>query len=86
MKAKRTTIEHNDLTAQTEDRAEYAVQREINATATAEVEDVIIARALEILARRMRSTGVLMDAPRLSVTGSACGWAESRMRSSAASG
>ena len=62
MKTK-NAIEHNDLTAQTEDRAEYAVQREINATATAEVEDVIIARALEILARRMRSTGVLMDAP-----------------------
>ena len=65
MKAKRTTIEHNDMNAQTEDRAEYAVQREINATATAEVEDVIIARALEILALRMRSTGVLMDAPQV---------------------
>ena len=65
MKAKRTTIEHNDLTAQTEDRAQYAVQREINATATAEVEDVIIARALEILGRRMRSAGALMDAPQV---------------------
>ena len=65
MKAKRTTIEHNDLTAQTEDRAQYAIQREINATAAAEVEDVIIARALEILARRMRRAGALMDAPQV---------------------
>ena len=56
-------IEHNDLTAQTEERAEYAVQREINATAVAAVEDEIIARALEILGRRMRSAGALMDAP-----------------------
>ena len=57
-------IEHNDLTAQTEERAEYAVQRVLNATAAAAaVEDAVIARALEILARRMRSTGVLMDAP-----------------------
>ena len=61
-----STIEHNDLTAQTEERAEYAVQREINATAAAAaVEDAVIARALEILARRMRSTGVLMDAPQV---------------------
>lgn len=55
------TTEHNDFTAQTEDRATYAVEREIN-TAAAD-EDEIIARALEILARRMRSTGNLMDSP-----------------------
>lgn len=58
-----TTIDHNDLTAQTEDRAQYEVQREINATATAAVEDEIIARALEILERRMRSSGALLDSP-----------------------
>ena len=56
-------IEHNDLTAQTEERAEYAVQREFNATTASD--DEIIAKALEILARRMRSTGVLMDSPKV---------------------
>lgn len=56
-----TTIDHNDLTVETEDRAQYEVQREINATAA--VEDEIIARALEILGRRMRNSGVLMDSP-----------------------
>ena len=59
-------IEHNDLTAQTEDRAQYAVNREINAAvAVAAVEDEIIARALKILGRRMRSAGALMDAPQV---------------------
>ena len=56
-------IDHNTLTAKTETRAQYAVKREINAAAA--VEDEIIARALEILARRMRSAGVLMDAPQV---------------------
>ena len=56
-----TTIYHNDLTVETEDRAQYEVQREINATAA--VEDEIIARALDILARRMRNSGVLLDSP-----------------------
>lgn len=54
------TIEHNDLIAQTEDRATYAVQREFNAAAD---EDAIIARALEILAQRMRRTDIIMDSP-----------------------
>ena len=53
--------DHNALTAKTETRAQYAVQREINATVANE--DAIIAAALEILARRMRSSGVLMDSP-----------------------
>lgn len=53
--------DHNTLTAKTETRAQYAVQREINATVANE--DSIIAAALEILARRMRSSGVLMDSP-----------------------
>lgn len=53
--------DHNTLTAKTETRAQYAVQREINATVANE--DAIIAAALEILARRMRSSGVLMDSP-----------------------
>lgn len=53
--------DHNTLTAKTETRAQYAVQREINAAAANE--DAIIAAALEILARRMRSSGVLMDSP-----------------------
>lgn len=56
-----TTIDHNSLTVETEDRAQYAVQREINAAAA--TEDVIIARALEILERRMRSSGALLDSP-----------------------
>ena len=44
-------IEHNDMTAQTEDRAQYAVQREINATAAvAAVEDEIIAKRDELIA------------------------------------
>ena len=55
--------DHNTLTAKTETRAQYAVKREINAAAANE--DAIIAQALEILARRMRSTGVLMDAPQV---------------------
>ena len=54
-------IDHNALAAKTETRAQYAVQREINATVANE--DAIIAAALEILARRMRSSGVLMDSP-----------------------
>lgn len=54
-------IDHNTLTAKTETRAQYAVQREINATVANE--DAIIAAALEIMARRMRSSGVLMDSP-----------------------
>lgn len=54
------TIEHNDLIAQTEDRATYAVQREFNAAAD---EDAIIARALEILMQRMHRTGITMDSP-----------------------
>ena len=53
--------DHNTLTAKTETRAQYAVKREINATAADE--DAIIAQALEILARRMRNTGMMMDAP-----------------------
>ena len=53
--------DHNTLAAKTETRAQYAVQREINAAAANE--DAIIAAALEILARRMRSSGVLMDSP-----------------------
>lgn len=53
--------DHNTLTAKTETRAQYAVQREINAIVANE--DAIIAAALEILARRMRSSGVLMDSP-----------------------
>lgn len=53
--------DHNTLTAKTETRAQYAVKREINAAASNE--DAIIAAALEILARRMRSSGVLMDSP-----------------------
>lgn len=53
--------DHNTLAAKTETRAQYAVQREINATVANE--DAIIAAALEILARRMRSSGVLMDSP-----------------------
>ena len=52
-------IDHNTLTAKTETRAQYAVPREINATVANE--DAIIAAALEIMARRMRS--VLMDSP-----------------------
>lgn len=55
--------DHNTLTAKTETRAQYAVQREINATVANE--DAIIAAALEILARRMRSSGVLMDSPKV---------------------
>ena len=54
-------IDHNTLTAKTETRAQYAVQREINATVANE--DAIIAAALEILARRMRTSGVMMDSP-----------------------
>lgn len=53
--------DHNTLTAKTETRAQYAVNREISAAASNE--DAIIAQALEILARRMRSSGVLMDSP-----------------------
>ena len=53
--------DHNTLTAKTETRAQYAVQREINATVANE--DAIIAAALEILARRMRNPGVLLDSP-----------------------
>ena len=56
-------IDHNALTAKTEARAQYAVQREINATAANE--DAIIAKALEILARRMRTSGVMMDSPQV---------------------
>lgn len=53
--------DHNALTAKTETRAQYAVKREINAAAANE--DAIIAQALEILARRMRNTGMMMDSP-----------------------
>jgi len=53
--------DHNTLTAQTETRAQYAVQREINATVANE--DAVIAQALEILARRMRTSGMMMDSP-----------------------
>ena len=53
--------DHNTMTAKTETRAQYAVKREINASAANE--DAIIASALEILARRMRSTGMMMDSP-----------------------
>ena len=53
--------DHNTLTAKTETRAQYAVKREINAAAANE--DAIIAQALEILARRMRNTGMMMDSP-----------------------
>ena len=56
-------IDHNALAAQTETRAQYAVQREINATVANE--DAIIAQALEILARRMRTSGVMMDSPQV---------------------
>ena len=55
--------DHNTLTAKTETRAQYAVQREINATVANE--DAIIAQALEILARRMRTSGVMMDSPQV---------------------
>lgn len=55
------TIEHNDLTAQTEDRAQYAVQRDFSTTPADE--DAIIARALEILVQRMHRTGITMDSP-----------------------
>lgn len=44
MKTKRP-IEHNDLTAKNEDRAEYAVQREFNATTASD--DEIIAKVLD---------------------------------------
>ena len=60
MKTKRP-IEHNDLTAQTEDRAQYAVQRATNAT----TEDEIIDMALAILVRRMRRPGTLMGSPQV---------------------
>ena len=53
--------DHNTLTVKTETRAQYAVNREINAAAANE--DAIIAAALEILARRMRNTGMMMDSP-----------------------
>lgn len=53
--------DHNTMTAKTEARAQYAVKREINAAASNE--DAIIAQALEILARRMRNTGMMMDSP-----------------------
>ena len=56
-------IDHNALAAKTETRAQYAVQREINATVANE--DAIIAAALEILARRMRKTGMMMDSPKV---------------------
>ena len=56
-------IDHNALAAKTETRAQYAVQREINATVANE--DAIIAQALEILARRMRTSGVMMDSPQV---------------------
>lgn len=56
-----TTIDHNDLTVETENRAQYEVQRETSAAASNE--DAIIAQALEILARRMRNSGVLLDSP-----------------------
>ena len=56
-------IDHNALTAKTETRAQYAVQRKINATVANE--DAIIAQALEILARRMRTSGVMMDSPQV---------------------
>ena len=55
------SIDHNDLTVETEDRAIYAVDRE--SAATAAQEDKIIAQALEILARRMKINGPLMDSP-----------------------
>ena len=54
-------IDHNTLAAKTETRAQYAVQREINAAAANE--DAIIAQALEILARRMRASSMMMDSP-----------------------
>ena len=54
-------IDHNTLAAKTETRAQYAVNREINAAAANE--DAIIAQALEILARRMRTSGMMMDSP-----------------------
>ena len=57
--------DHNTLTAKTETRAQYAVQRKINATATAADEDAIIAQALEILTRRMRASGVMMASPQV---------------------
>ena len=56
-------IDHNALAAKTETRAQYAAQREINATVANE--DAIIAQALEILARRMRTSGVMMDSPQV---------------------
>ena len=56
-------IDHNTLAAKTETRAQYAVQREINAAAANE--DAIIAQALEILARRMRTSGVMMASPQV---------------------
>ena len=55
--------DHNTLTAKTETRAQYAVKRETSAAASNE--DAIIAQALEILARRMRKTGMMMDSPKV---------------------
>ena len=55
--------DHNTMTAKTEARAQYAVKRETSAAASNE--DAIIAQALEILARRMRKTGMMMDSPKV---------------------
>lgn len=52
-------MNHKELTAKTEDRATYAVHPGSGAAS----EDAIVARALEILARRVRNSGDLMDSP-----------------------
>lgn len=56
-----SNIDHHDLTAKTEERATYAVERE-NAGTVAH-EDAVIAQALEILTARMRHSGISMQSP-----------------------
>ena len=54
------SIDHNDLTAQTEDRAAYTVQREVMPTAD---DDAIIAKALAIIEARVKKSDTIMDKP-----------------------
>lgn len=61
-------IDHNDLTAQTEDRAQYVVTHHEQDEAASE--DAIIARALAILEKRMATFGVSLTTP-----GAARDWA-----------
>lgn len=55
-----TTIDHNDLTVETEDRAAYTVQREVVPTAD---DDAIISRALAIIEARVKKADTVMTAP-----------------------